>query len=65
MLGFGVVIIVGINHDEAWIGDVVIEIIHNGFYTHVKVWIKIRNGAKGWESTLKLYRQYHYISYFA
>jgi hypothetical protein len=64
-LGFGVVIIVGINRDEAWIGDVVVEIIHNDFCTHVQVWIKIRNGAGRWESTLELHRQYHYTSYLA
>jgi len=65
LLGFGVVIIVGINRDETWIGDVVVEIIHNGFCTHVQVWINIRNGAGGWESTLELHRQYHYTSYLA
>jgi hypothetical protein len=57
------VILVGIDPDEAHVGDVAIKIIHNGFYTHFQVWLKIRNGARGWESTLKLQRQYHYIAY--
>jgi hypothetical protein len=33
LLGFGVVILVGINPDEAQVGDVQVEITHNGFYT--------------------------------
>ncbi len=33
MLGFGIVIIVGVNIDEVCFGDVVVEIVHNGFYT--------------------------------
>jgi hypothetical protein len=64
-LGFGIVIFMGINRDEAQIGDAVVEITHNGFYTRVQVWVKIRNGARGWESTLELHRQYHYTSYLA
>jgi hypothetical protein len=32
-LGFGVVTVVGISLDEARVGDVAIEIAHNGFYT--------------------------------
>jgi hypothetical protein len=58
-------ILMGINPDEAQIGDVVVEIIQNGFYTCAQVWVKIRNGARGWESTLELQRQYHHISYLA
>jgi hypothetical protein len=30
-LGFGIVMIVGVNLDEAWIWDVIVEIAHNGF----------------------------------
>jgi hypothetical protein len=53
-LGFGVVILVGINLDEARIGDVAVEITHNGFCTRAQVWIRIRNGTRGWESTSEL-----------
>jgi hypothetical protein len=65
MFGFGIVIIVGVNPDEARIGDVEVEITHNGFYTRVQVWMKIRDGVGGWESTSKLQKQYHYTSYLA
>jgi hypothetical protein len=34
MLGFNIVVIVGINPNEGQIGDVVVEIAHNGFCTH-------------------------------
>jgi hypothetical protein len=33
LLGFGVVILVGIDIVEAQVGDVGVEITHNGFYT--------------------------------
>jgi hypothetical protein len=54
MLGFGIVIIVGVNHDEVWVGDVVVEIAHNGLCTHAQVWMKIRDGTRGWELTSEL-----------
>jgi hypothetical protein len=56
---------VGINPNEVQVGDVAVEIVHNGFYTHVQVWLKLRNGARGWGLTLELQRQYHYTSYLA
>jgi len=54
LLGFGVVTFVGINPNEAQVGDVAVEIVHNGFCTQAQVWLKLRNGARGWGSTLKL-----------
>jgi hypothetical protein len=53
-LGFGVVTVIGIDHDEARIGDVAVEITHNGFYTHIQVWLKLKDGARGWGSTSEL-----------
>jgi hypothetical protein len=64
-LGFGVVTVIGIDPDEARIGDVAIEVAHNGFYTHVQVWLKLRDGARGWGSTSELQKQYYYTSYLA
>jgi len=32
-LGFGVVTIIGMNPDEAQAGDIVVELMHNGFCT--------------------------------
>jgi hypothetical protein len=32
-LGFGVVRLVGINPDEAPVGDIAVEVAHSGFYT--------------------------------
>jgi hypothetical protein len=65
LLGCGVVTFVGIDLDEARVGDVVVEITHNGFYTRAQVWLKLKNGAKGWGSTSELQRQYQYTSYLA
>ncbi len=62
-LGYGVVTFVGIDPNEAQVGDVVVEITHNDFYTHVQIWLKLRNGAKGWGSTSTLHMQYHYTLY--
>jgi hypothetical protein len=47
-LGFGVVTIIGIDPDEARVGNVAVEIAHNGFYTHVQDWLKLRDAARGW-----------------
>jgi len=53
-LGFGVVIVVGIDPNETQVGDVAVEVVHNGFYTHVQVWLKVRDGARGWRLTSEL-----------
>jgi hypothetical protein len=45
-LGFGVVTLVGIDPDEARVGDVAIEITHNGFYTHSGL-VEIKGWSKG------------------
>jgi hypothetical protein len=50
-LGFGVVKLVRIDPDEARVGDIVIKIAHNGFYTRAQVWLKVVNGARGWTLT--------------
>jgi len=63
MLGFGIVIIASVNLDEARIGDVEVGIAHNGFCIHVQGWMRIRDGAGGWESTSEVQRQYHYTSH--
>jgi hypothetical protein len=48
MHGFGVVNIVGINPNEALIGDLVVKIHHKGFDTHAQIWIKVHNGIREW-----------------
>jgi len=65
LLGFGVVNIIGLNPDEVQVGDFVVELSNNGFYTRAQVWIRMYNGAGGWESTVELQRQYHFTSYLA
>jgi hypothetical protein len=49
-----VVTFVGIDLDEVRVGDVVVEIVHNGFYTSAQIWLKLTNGARGWGSTSEL-----------
>jgi hypothetical protein len=53
-LGFGVVTVVGIDSDEARVGDVAVEVVHSGFYTRAEVWLKVRDGSRGWVSILEL-----------
>jgi hypothetical protein len=36
-LGFGIVRIVGINPDQAQVGDIAVEVSHDGFYTSARV----------------------------
>jgi hypothetical protein len=62
-LGFGVITIVGIDPDQARVGDIAIEITHSGFYTRVEVWVKMSNGTRGWVSILQFQTQYHYTTY--
>jgi len=64
-LGFGVITLVGVDPEEARIGDVAVEIAHSGFHTRVEVWLKVRNGIEGWMSVSQLQTQYYYASYLA
>jgi hypothetical protein len=64
-LGFGIVTVVGIDPDEARVGDVAVEVAHSGFYTRVEIWLKVRDGSRGWVSILELQTQYYYTSYLA
>jgi len=64
-LGFGVVTLVGIDPDEAQVGDIAVEVVHSGFYTRAEVWLKVRDGARGWASTSELHTQYYYTSHLA
>jgi hypothetical protein len=65
LLGFGVVTLVGIDPNEARVGDIVVEVAHSGFYTRAKVWLKVRDGARGWVSISELQTQHYYASYLA
>ncbi len=64
-LGFGAITLVGIDLEEARVRDIAIEVAHSGFHTCAKVWLKVRNGARGWVSILELQTQYYYTSYLA
>jgi hypothetical protein len=64
-LGFGVITIVGIDPNQARVGDIAIEITHSGFYTRAEVWVKVSNGTSGWVSLSQFQMQYHYTTYFA
>ncbi|CAM6003254.1 unnamed protein product [Sphagnum balticum] len=46
-LGFGVVKLVGIDPNEARVGDIAVEVAHSGFYTRARVWLKVIDGARG------------------
>jgi hypothetical protein len=64
-LGFGVVRLVGINPDEARIGDIAVEITHSGFHTTARVWLKVTDGARAWAYTSELQEHFYYTSYLA
>jgi hypothetical protein len=64
-LGFGVVRLVGIDPDEARVGDIAVEVVHSGFYTRAQVWLKVIDGAGGWASTSELHEKFYYTSYLA
>jgi hypothetical protein len=62
-LGFGVVVIIGVSPDEAQAGDIIVELMHNGFCMKAQVWVKIQDGTRGWVSSARFQRQYHFTSY--
>jgi len=64
-LGFGVVRLVGIDPNEARVGDIAVEVAHNGFYTRARVWLKVIDGAGGWVSTSELQTNFYFASYLA
>ncbi len=45
-LRFGIVAIIGMNPDEAQARDIIVKLIHNGFYTKAHVWVKMQDGAR-------------------
>jgi hypothetical protein len=64
-LGFGVVTLVGIDPEVARIRDIAVEIVHNGFHTRAKVWLRVRDGADGWASMSQVQTSYYHVSYLA
>jgi len=62
-LGFGVMRLVGVDPNEAKVGDIVVELAHSGFFTHAQVWLKVIDGAGGWVSTSKLQTSFYFASY--
>ncbi len=64
-LGFGVVRIVGINPDQARVGDIAMEVVHSGFYTSARVWVRVTDGARGWAWTSELQDSFYFTSYLA
>jgi hypothetical protein len=45
-LGVGVIRLVRIEPDQARVGDIAVEVIHSGFYTRARVWLKVADGAR-------------------
>jgi hypothetical protein len=64
-IGFGVVQLVGIDPDEARVGDIAVKVAHSGFYTRAQVWLKVIDGARGWASTSELHVNFYFTSYLA
>jgi len=64
-LGFGIVRIVGINPDQARVGDIAVEVAHSGFYTSARVWLRIADGARGWAWIAELQDNFYFTSYLA
>jgi hypothetical protein len=52
-LGFGVVAIIGVNPNETQVGNIVVELIHNGICTRAQVWVKMQDGVGRWVSSAR------------
>jgi hypothetical protein len=48
ILGFAFLRIIGINIAHAQIRDLTINIVYIGFFTFVKIWVKLRDVKLGW-----------------
>jgi len=64
-LGFGVVRLVGIDPDQARIGDIAVEVTHSGYFTRARVWLKVVDGNRGWTLTSELQSSFYFTSYLA
>jgi hypothetical protein len=64
-LGFGIIRVVGINPDQARVGDIAVEVSHSGFYTSAQVWVRVTDGARGWACTSELQDSFYFTSYLA
>ncbi len=64
-LGFGVVRLVGINPDQARVGDIAVEVAHSGFYTSARAWLRVIDGVRGWARTSELQDSFYFTSYLA
>ncbi len=64
-LGFGVVRLVGIEPDQARVGDIAVEVAHSGFYTRARVWLKVAHGARDWAWISELQESFCFASYLA
>ncbi len=65
ILGFTSLRIIGINHTHAQIRDLTISIIHGGFFTHVQVWVKLKNGKSRWITLVLFQRICHFTTFYA
>jgi len=64
-LGVGVIRLVGIEPDQARVGDIAVEVVHSGFYTRTWVWLKVADGARDWACTSELQESFYFTSYLA
>jgi hypothetical protein len=64
-LGFGVIRLVGIDPDQARVGDIAVEVTHSGYFTRARVWLKIVAGDGGWICTSELQSSFYFTSYLA
>ncbi len=64
-LGFGVVRLVGIEPNQARLGDIAVEVTHSGYFTRARVWLKIVDGTGGWTCTSELQSSYYFTTYLA
>jgi hypothetical protein len=64
-VGFGVVRIVGIEPDRAQVGDIAVEVTHIGYYTNVRVWLRVVDGLRGWAWLSKLRTEFYFTSFLS
>jgi len=45
-----------VSFDESQVGDIVVELMHNGICIKAQVWVKMQDAARGWVSSARFHR---------
>ncbi|CAK9236243.1 unnamed protein product [Sphagnum troendelagicum] len=65
IVGFGIASLIGLNPDQARVGDIAVEVSHSGFYTSARIWLRVTDGTRGWVWISELQDSFFFTTYLA